>query len=158
MSRKVSFALHAQLLPFLMSSLQPQTRGGWAAICAYLLFSTLQIFAYLRFSIVQIFAYMLLFIVLLFAYLLFSTMHMFAHFLPHCAVCMPLWCDETHTTHVCVLSALHTCPCPQLNSSLWNQHNSLLQTFLGVVLVFWIFITSVYHFCSICRIFFSGMS
>ena len=32
MSRKVSFALHAQLLPFLMSSLQPQTRGGWPCV------------------------------------------------------------------------------------------------------------------------------
>ena len=32
LSRKVSFALHAQLLPFLMSSLQPQTRGGWPCV------------------------------------------------------------------------------------------------------------------------------
>ena len=32
MSRKVSFGLHAQLLPFLMSSLQPQTRGGWPCV------------------------------------------------------------------------------------------------------------------------------
>ena len=39
MSRKVSFALHAQLLHFLMSSLQPQTRGGWP--CVHTCFSPL---------------------------------------------------------------------------------------------------------------------